>query len=77
MRHSFKVGEILRCLALRGGYRVWQVTGVLLGGVCQENVITLRTLDLSDGIGGSECSVPEELLLRALENGTELIGTTD
>lgn len=72
-RMTFTVGDILRCRAFRGGFRVWQVTAVLLGGVSQENVITLRTLDCDHGIGGEELSVPEEMLLVAISNGMEIL----
>ena len=45
-RISFAVGDFVR-LGLTGGrFRVWRVAGVYLGGVNQESVVGLESLDL-------------------------------
>jgi len=46
---GFSVNDALRCPAPGGGYRVWIIEGVHLGGTRQESLISLRTLDLENG----------------------------
>ena len=72
-RKVFTVGDIIRCVAFSGGFRVWQVTAIILGALNQENVVCLRTLDKTDPIGGEDMCVPEELLLLAMKNGVNYI----
>lgn len=76
-RLHFSVGEIIRCFGFGGGFRVWQVTAVILGALNQENVVCLRTLDKSDPIGGEDMSVPEELLALAVKNGAQRLSPQD
>lgn len=59
---SWKTGDIIRCRAYSGGFRVWRVTGVYLGGTDQESVIGLKTLDRVHSTEGHELLVPVELL---------------
>lgn len=61
MSQAWSVDEIVRVPAVGGGYRVWRVTGVFLGGECQEDVIELETLDRTPNTQGRMC-VPRELL---------------
>lgn len=62
-----KVHDIIRIWdGRRGGYRVWQVTGIYFGGTYQENLVGLKVLDRS--VGGAhgknvpEMFVPEDFL---------------
>jgi len=48
-----------------GGFRVWRVIGVFLGGENQESVIELETLDRTKNTEGRMC-VPQELLNASL-----------
>lgn len=67
MEHkSWKPGDIIRCRACSGGFRVWRVTGVYLGGTDQESVIGLETLDRVHSTEGHELTVPIELLNAAI-----------
>jgi hypothetical protein len=59
------VGDVIRAPAFRGGFRVWRVIGVFLGGENQEGVIELETLDLIGNTQGRMC-VPVELLESSL-----------
>lgn len=47
---SFKVGDVLRLphYETSGGFRVWQVVGVHLGGTYQEGSYRLIPLDVHD-----------------------------
>lgn len=58
-------GNIIRCRAYGGGFRVWRVTGVFLGGTSQESVVELETLDRDRNTEGRMC-VPTDLLDAAL-----------
>ena len=58
---TWHVDEIIRVPAYNGGFRVWRVVGIFLGGECQESVIELETLDRRKTTEGRMC-VPEELL---------------
>lgn len=64
-RKLWKVDDIIRAPAFRGGFRVWRVIGVFLGGENQEGVIELETLDLIRNTQGRMC-VPVELLESSL-----------
>lgn len=57
-------GDILR-LPAHGGYRVWRVVGVFLGGTNQASVIEIESLDQQDCTEGRMC-VPFELLDAAM-----------
>jgi len=57
-------GEIIRTCAHSGGFRVWRVVGVHLGGMNQESVIEVETLDRHKNTQG-RMFVPEELLSTA------------
>lgn len=62
---SWKVDDIIRVPAYSGGFRVWRVIGIFLGGEEQESVIELETLDRLKNTEGRMC-VPEELLNASL-----------
>ncbi len=61
MKKHWKVNDIVRMPAYSGGFRVWRVIGVFLGGTDQESVIELETLDRVKNTEGRMC-VPMELL---------------
>lgn len=62
-RISFAVGDFVR-LGLTGGrFRVWRVAGVYLGGVYQESVVGLESLDLKPSVECEEMLVPHDLLV--------------
>jgi len=58
---SRKPGDIVRTPAYRGGFRVWRIAAVLLGGVNQEGLIELEPLDLIANDEG-RVLVPAEIL---------------
>lgn len=58
---SWKVDDIIRAPAYSGGFRVWRVIAVCLGGTDQESVIELETLDRKKNTEGRMC-IPMELL---------------
>lgn len=62
----FTPGDVLRCRARNGGFRVWQVTGVFLGGERQESVVEIQTLDWDGADANGERQermlVPEQIL---------------
>jgi len=60
-KQCYRVGDIIRCRAYSGGYRVWRVVGVFLGGEKQESVVELETLDRLHNTQGRMC-IPYELL---------------
>lgn len=62
---SWKVDDIIRAPAYSGGFRVWRVVGVFLGGTAQESVIEIETLDRIENTQGRMC-VPCELLEAAM-----------
>jgi hypothetical protein len=70
MFKAWTPGEIIRVPANSGGFRVWRVTGVYLGGENQESVIELETLDRTRNTQGRMC-VPEELLNASLGASAE------
>ena len=58
---TWTVDDLIRIKAHRGGYRVWRVTHVQLGGEAQESLVGLETLDmLVNGLG--PINIPVELL---------------
>lgn len=61
MAKSWKPNDLIRVPAYSGGFRVWRVTGVFLGGESQEDVIELETLDRTRNTQG-RLLVPVELL---------------
>lgn len=65
MARSWEPGDLIRVPAYSGGFRVWRVVGVFLGGEHQESVIEIETLDRTKNTEGRMC-VPEELLNAAL-----------
>lgn len=65
MHKAWKPGDVIRCPAHSGGFRVWRVTGVYLGGEKQEGVIELETLDWKANTQGRMC-VPVDLLDAAI-----------
>lgn len=65
MRKSWKVDDIIRAPAFNGGFRVWRVIAICLGGDNQESVIELETLDRTKNTEGRMC-VPVELLNASL-----------
>lgn len=65
MAKSWKVDELIRVPAHTGGFRVWRVIGVFLGGESQEDVVELETLDRQRNTQGRMC-VPVELLNASL-----------
>lgn len=69
---NITVGQILRCPAHSGGYRVWQVVGVYLGGEKQEGVAELVTLDRTENTQG-RMIVPIEILETAVAVGLEVL----
>ena len=62
---SWKPGDVIRCAANAGGFRVWRVTGVYLGGEKQEGVVELETLDWKANTQG-RVLVPVDLLDAAI-----------
>jgi len=58
---SWTVDEVIRVRADGGGWRVWRVIAVCLGGTHQEDVIELETLDRDRNTQG-RILVPRELL---------------
>lgn len=62
---SWKPGNIIRAPAYSGGFRVWRVVGVYLGGTAQKSVIEIETLDRIANTQGRMC-VPCELLEAAM-----------
>lgn len=66
MKKLWHVDEIIRVRAYSGGFRVWRVVGIHLGGENQESVVELETLDREQNPGG-RMLVPEELLNASLE----------
>lgn len=60
-RQSWKVGDIVRLPSHSGCHRVWRVIGIFLGGLNQESVIELETLDRMTNTEGRMC-VPVEIL---------------
>lgn len=69
-KYNFSVGDVIRLPAFRGGYRVWRVTAVNIGGTYVESCVQLETLDLLKQY--SSCCVPWELLEAAMEGGAIL-----
>lgn len=65
-RKQWKVGDVIRCPGYSGGFRVWRVTGIYLGGEGQESVVGLETLDRVNSTEGREMHVPVELLDNAM-----------
>lgn len=57
-----KPGDIIRCKAHSGGWRVWQVRSVLLGGEKEESVYELMTLDRKSSTFVPSLYVPCEIL---------------
>lgn len=57
LSHSYSVGDTLRMphYETAGGFRVWKVVGVHLGGEKQEGTYHLRPLDIKDN---AEIHVP-------------------
>lgn len=70
---NINVGQILRCRAHSGGFRVWQVTAICLGGENQESVVELITLDRTENTQGRMMVVPIEILETAVAVGLELV----
>ncbi len=70
MTSNFKVGDIVRIESFAGGFRVWRVIAVCLGGEQQESVVELETLDRLPTTEGRVC-VPLEMLsvLQAVDPG--------
>jgi hypothetical protein len=60
-RRGWTPGDVIRMRSTNGGYRVWLVHGVFLGGEKQESVVELLTMDRAENTEGRMC-VPEELL---------------
>jgi hypothetical protein len=60
-KDDYDAGDILRVPAYSGGYRVYEVTAVLLGGDNQESVVELVTLDRESTDEG-RLLVPIEIL---------------
>lgn len=58
--------EIIRLPSRSGGFRVWRVVGVFIGGVNQESVVELETLDRTKNTEGRMC-VPEEMLVALMK----------
>lgn len=67
---GFRVGEVFRLPSFSGGFRVWTVVGVFLGGENQEDVVELETVDRTKNTQG-RLIVPVEILA---STGLELIG---
>lgn len=65
MKKQWTVNEVIRVRAHSGGWRVWRVVGIFLGGENQEDVIELETLDRDRCTEGRMC-VPKELLEAAI-----------
>lgn len=70
MAKSWSVGDVIRAPAYSGGFRVWRVIAVCLGGTDQESVVELETLDRVRSTEGRMC-VPVELLEAALGATTD------
>jgi hypothetical protein len=60
-KRGWTPGDVIRMRSTNGGYRVWLVHGVFLGGEKQESVVELLTMDRAENTEGRMC-VPEELL---------------
>ena len=65
MPKQWSVGEVIRAPAFGGGFRVWRVCAIQLGGENQESVIEIETLDRTKCTEGKMC-VPVELLEASL-----------
>lgn len=65
-KKSWSVNDIIRISTGTGGFRVWRVLGIFLGGENQESVIELETLDKTDNTKG-RMYVPEDLLNFAID----------
>ncbi len=46
--YECKVGDLIR-IPFADRFRVWRVTGIHLGSAAEEDIVTLRVLDLKDG----------------------------
>jgi hypothetical protein len=69
MSRSWQVDQIIRLPADSGGFRVYRVIGIWLGGENQEDVIELETLDRMSNTQG-RLLVPRELLNACLGTST-------
>lgn len=69
MSRTWSVGDLIRVRADSGGFRVWRVTGNFLGGLNQEDVVELETLDRDKNTEGRMC-VPRELLDASMDRVT-------
>jgi len=62
---AYTVGDIVR-LKHGHGFRVWKITGIHLGGLGHENLVSLKPLETSSGsafgVGVPETVMPLELL---------------
>lgn len=67
----WSVDDVVRLPAVSGGYRVWIVVGVHLGGENQESVIELKTLDRLANTQG-RLLVPEAVL-NCCRNGGKFV----
>lgn len=65
MNRNWKPNELIRVPAYCGGFRVWRIVGVFLGGEHQESVIEIETLDRTRNTEG-RMLIPEELLNASL-----------
>ena len=65
MPKQWTVGDVIRAPAFDGGFRVWRVFAIKLGGENQESVIEIETLDRTQSTEGRMC-VPVELLEASL-----------
>ena len=61
------VGAIIRVPAPGGGFRVWRVIGIFLGGDDQEGVVELETLDRKPNTQGRVC-VPVDFVDAAMRS---------
>ena len=66
-KNQWNVGAIIRVPANGGGFRVWRVIGVWLGGENQESVIELETLDRERNTQGRVC-VPVDFVDAAMRS---------
>ncbi len=58
---TLKIGETIRLKYGNRGYRVWHVTGIHLGGLGHEHLVSLQPLDVDPGSAYGK-TIPESLV---------------
>lgn len=60
------VGNFIR-IERDNSYRVWKITGIHLGGINQENLVTLKTVDQRPGVAYGHVILEMTMPLHILE----------